>query len=233
MKFVFNIVNCYHISKKLSLEIFLDDMIIQKIIYVLEARRVTPGRVYQILLLITKILLFLRAERNTNLDSLKSWTLLQTARKDAHIKESRRRAAKALAPPEQALNSDEIATLRHACLRWLEASITQTATYAMSRMYLAHLIGVTLLMIPTPRSQILSLLEVGRTFLWDAETQIYLLSFNGVDPPLKNRMPLLLTVPMLLTRFYKVAFNRFINFALGVDRRVSPSSGLQRQHIVP
>lgn len=206
-------VSHYSIDTKLTLSLFLDHNIVQKIQIVLEARDVTPGRRYQLFLLLTKVLLFHAAEFKVDLKELPTWTLLESLRKAAHSGEVKRKVAKSIAPPGPKILTDlEIVHLRDETLAWLKTSSEKTEGLGgLTRLFMAHLVVATLLLMPAPRSQILSRLELEKTFYWNEDESTYFFSFDGLNPPLKNGKPLLLAVPGQLVAFFRVrCFPSFI-----------------------
>jgi hypothetical protein len=152
----------------------------------------------------TKIVLFMSQRSLKNPENLPVWPILARICRENDKSEMKRKRAKAMQPPSfNMLSADEVGILRNACTSWL-SSVAVSKSRRLIRMFLGHLVVLTLVSVPPPRAQIFSKLEIGKTLVWDKKEKTYSVSFDGIDPPLKTSKPLYLLLPPHIGRFYQV-----------------------------
>lgn len=212
---IFHLIFFYRVvrpRKAPSLELLKNLEVAQKIQQICQDRKVTPGRIYQIFSLICEILDYLAKNDPTSgaPPRFPSYNFVIQTKKREDGAERKRRTLQSLAPPKHALlSASELRTLGQKCTLALE-NLTEISKKSLKndepvrnkREYLAHLVVLTLVTIPPPRAQIFTMLEIGKTFLFNAG--IHAFSFNSIDPPLKSAKPLHLELPQKLASFYQI-----------------------------
>lgn len=178
----------------------LDLTVMRQFIGYVESRSVSAGRIYQLLLALTKVLHFL-AFFSVNkgfpvqVSSFRTTEFLTNAAKSQNSKERRRHHAEKILGPSasRCLTREELAILFCKCLQW----VSQPPRLSRESVndFLAHLIVLILVSIPTPRTQVLRELVLNQTLLYDGRE--YSLSFAGET--LKSKMPLVQVLPTQLT----------------------------------
>ena len=211
----------------------LDLTLMQVFLEVLESRGVSPGRIYQLILTLTKVLHFLAFFSVANsvplqASSFSTWNFLTTAAKHKRCGERQRlRAEKIIGPaPHRVMTREELARLFNKCLTWIRQE-PQSVTKDFVKDYLAHLIVLILVSIPPPRTQVLSELRVNETLLYDGEH--YMLSFYG--EALKSRMPLVQVLPDHLTKPLRIWLEQYKPMLVKVESAIvfPAKSGGQRK----
>ena len=165
----------------------------------------SPGRIYQLILAMIKALNFIVfASREQGVrrkaSSLPTWNLLGNAAKIQKASERRRVRSKSIVGPSAAghLTQKELSLLYFRCQEWLQEQQGRRLTKKMVQEYLAHLVVLILVSIPTPRIQVLRELDLNSTLVWDGES--YTLTFNGENPDLKSKKPLVHVLPQHLNK---------------------------------
>lgn len=181
---------------------FLDLTLMQQLLSYMESRAVSAGRIYQLILTLTKALHFLAffsVSRGipVQASSLPTWDFLTNSGKLQRGREHRRvNAQKILGPAaNRCMTRQELSLLYSKCLSWVDQTPKQLSK-AYAQDYLAHLVVLILLSIPTPRTQILRNLTLNETLLADGGE--YVLSFDGET--LKSKRPLVHVLPGHLTK---------------------------------
>lgn len=197
-------------SDTMIFKTFLNTTIIQSLITDLgTTTTITPGRTYQLILVMIRCLHFLSLFCHNNgvqmkASSMATWDLLKNAARNARNLENIRIAAKRFHGPEQenTLTQNDLKILYQKTFAWMKAKNvpwvkSKKIGPAQIRHYLAHLITAILVSTPPPRVQIFKKLEVNKTLKWDGEK--YSFAFDGLNPVLKSKKPLLLILPSELT----------------------------------
>src|ERR1700761_5438575 len=86
-------------GKDLIFQLVLEPPVVQRLHWIFEARQVTPGRIYQMFLLLSKIVFFLSQRTSQQVDSLPVWSLLEQICHESDKQETKRKRANALGPP--------------------------------------------------------------------------------------------------------------------------------------
>lgn len=199
-----------------SFRTFLDQMKVQKLFTALEARKISAGRLYTLALTLMKSLNFLidfcgLNKVQVSLTSFPSWNLVLNACKTYKISEKRRVfSRRAVGPaPTNTLSQSDLCLLFKHCSSFLEAhkEVPEKISHKKRKEFVAHLVTALFVSVPPPRIQVLENLVVNSTFLFDES--VYYFLFDGLNPPLKSRKPLLLVVPDHLTLYFKLWLERW------------------------
>jgi hypothetical protein len=131
--------------------------------------------------------------------SFSSWPLLATAGKLKRSGERQRISSNKVlgVPTNQYLQRKELRMLYERCLGWFD-STPEKLTKPYLQEYLGHLVVLLLISIPAPRVQVFQSLVLNQTLIWNGEQ--YTLRFDGENPPLKSKKPLLHVLPPHLTK---------------------------------
>lgn len=208
-------------AESISFQSFLSLFKIQKLISVLEGRQISPGRIYALVLTLIKVLNFIafyctKKQMPISATSFATWNLLLSASRMFKVSEKSRVFSRQVTgfASRKNLEKGEMIKLLPICLKWLQERIRsllssqdQTITKKSRKEYLAHFITAFLISVPTPRVQILAKLEENKTFFFDGS--VYYFLFDGLNPPLKSKKPLFLTVPDHLTEALKIWMSHF------------------------
>lgn len=201
-------------NETVSFRGLLDPPKIQTLISVLEKRQISPGRIYTLTLTLLKALNFVADFCMLNhfplsVTHLKTWTLVRNVAQMSKMSEKQRVVSKKLSgsSPKQMLSKEEMTTLLKICQTWLEekASPPPKISGTLRRDYLAHFIVALFLSVPPPRVQVLRKLVFNQTFFFDGS--LYYFRFDGLNPPLKSKKPLLLFIPEHLTKPLQIWLN--------------------------
>jgi hypothetical protein len=196
----------YGITKKASFDVMENEDNLRKLKYVYEVRNVTPGRIYHIFFLISHILKFQAKAKNLLPTTISSWKyVLDTCKETDQMEMRRRRSISSLPPTFTLLNEGEFSTLRRKCKHWLGNAVLRPIEEkrTLFKTYMQHLIALTLVSIPPPRTQVFCLMEE-KHLVWSDKLQSYEIRFDGISPPLKNGKAIYLVLPRDLAIYYKV-----------------------------
>jgi hypothetical protein len=192
-------------ESELSFRSLLDETTVQKFLVYLKTRAISPGRIYQLILAMTKALNYivsLSREQGIIIkgSSLPTWELLANAGKIKNCSERRRVRSRTIVGPTAAgrLTQKELALLYFRCQERLQELQKRSMTKKLLQDYLAHFVVLLMVSIPTPRIQVLRNLDLGTTLLMEGEN--YLFSFDGENPPLKSKKPLVQVMPQHITK---------------------------------
>jgi hypothetical protein len=193
-------------TQTISFRSLLDTTKIQRLITIMENRKVSAGRIHILVLTLQKSLNFVadfcfHAQFNISVADLPPWNLLKVAARTYKISENQRNFSRKLIGPvaNKTLTQIEMATLLKRCVHWLKEKGTPTAPVnkRLRKMFLAHWITAFFVSVPPPRVQVLQKLVVNETFFYD--DSVFFFKFNGLDPLLKSKKPLFMIVPEHLT----------------------------------
>lgn len=195
----------------LSFQAFLDPSKVQSLFVILEKRRITPGRIYILTLVIMKVLNFVAdfaasQSFSVPVSKLSTWHLVRNASRMWKVSETQRVISNKLAGPIAGtmLTVAEMSVLLKCCQTWLQdhGHAPKKVTSEVRKEYAGHLISALFVSVPPPRVQVLQKLKMDKTFFFDGS--VYYFRFDGIDPPLKSRKPLVLVVPDHLTGPFQV-----------------------------
>jgi hypothetical protein len=186
--------------------------VVQRLKWILDARSVTPGRIYYLFLRITQVLRYISRITDTPTDRLASWTLVcEIRQKSDHSELKRRRARTRLPPTFHLLTEAEFDILRDKSTHRLYYILAHENPQlpAIRRLFLGNLLVLTLVTVPPPRSQVFRLMRLGEHLKWNGHT--YEITMDGQKPQLKNGKSVYLIIPPEVGVFY----TRWIEVFLG------------------
>jgi hypothetical protein len=169
---------------------------------------VCAGRVYQLFLILCKIVLFVchLASHSSGAacapDQVDSWSFLRSVLAESNA-ERKRQAMQSLAS-ETRLTTAELKTIAQASMHLLTGQMQQQppvqwdGTTALR--FTRYLLVATLARIPTPRSQVIRMLRFGTTFQLDAADSCWRIVLTGQAT--KTGAPLKLVFPPDLSALY-------------------------------
>lgn len=209
IRFVFQSLAHYNIFKaKPSLKVLNDQVIIEKYLHVMKVRGNGPIRIYKLLLAILKAVNFVTKGMPAQ-DSPRAY--LEKEVKEYQRKKKQHQNNQSLNQPKYPLlTALQYDNVREKCQLFLAKAVTLPGKEQMSKakLFMDHLILMTLVSVAPPRHQVFSLLEE-RHLIWRAEENAYELQMDGVDPPLKCGHPVLLLLTEELSVFYKLWVEKF------------------------
>jgi hypothetical protein len=187
----------------------------QQLFTFLDQRKISAGRIYSLALTLIKSLNFIADFCITNqlpvsATALPTWPLVTNACRGYKSNEKRHVIAKRVIGPPAAktLTRADLTILLKECETYLkEQQIPARITKKQRKQYLGHLITALFVSVPPPRVQVLQKLVINKTFFFD--DSVYYFLFDGLDPPLKSKKPLVLIVPQHLTAAIRVWLERY------------------------
>lgn len=212
--------------QKPSLRWLLRLDVCQKLHNILSFRRVGSARVHGIFITVAKVLMWVASTKRVShhhspiaYNRLQSWGYVFQVKSSAGKKRKTERSIARDEAPE--IDHSDIRKLRSELVSHLDTATVSIAagdyykktdiTKATSFRFMCYLFTLTLLLLPTPRGQVMRLVDIGKHFF--IKNGLYNISLSGRF--LKNKKPYIGVIPKFLSKYYKVYLSHYRPVLIG------------------